>query len=140
VRAFTDAVIQRFKTDARLVRFARRIYENLGVDATETVPYVDMAVEGATTELDSFDVDFEEFEVTFTIFGKRSLATNVHLAKEAMTRVFDDCNLVSAEFETVQFKRIGGTEPAIVDGTYQATLIYTAIVQMRTLSPVTREA
>jgi hypothetical protein len=140
VKAFVDAIIQRFKTDPTLIRYGRRIYEALGVDATKTVPYVDLQVEGSTSELDSFDADFEEFEITFTIFGKDSLSANVHKAMKAMTRVFDDCDLVSGDFETVQFKRTGGTQPAVVDGRYQATLTYTAIVQMRVLSPVTREA
>ena len=140
MKAFVDAIVQRFKTDKTLLRYARRIYEDLGDEPTKSVPYVNLAIEGPSSELDSFDADFNEFEVTFTIFGKDSLSDSVHSALEAMTQVFDDCSLVSAEFETVQFKRTGGSQPSVVDGRFQASLTYTAIIQMTRLVPVEREA
>lgn len=140
MKALFDAIVQRFETDERLVRYGRRIYENLGEEPKKTLPFIDLELTGGSADLDSFDADFDEFEATFTIFGKDSLSSKVHIVLEAMKRVFDDCDLVSADFSTVQFHRFGGTEPAVVDGRYQASLTYTVIIQMTNLSPVTREA
>jgi len=138
MKAFIDAILERFNSDKTLKRYARRIHTGLGASPIKGTPYANLAVSGPSAELDSFDADFEQFDVEFTLFGKDSIPDNLHRALTEMMRVFDDCDLVSGEFSTVQFMRTGGEQPAVVEGIYQASLTYDAIIQMTALEPTTR--
>lgn len=138
MKAFADAIVQRFNSDKTLKRYARRIHVGVGDDPIKTLPYVDLSISGPSAELDTFDADLESYEVEFTLFGKDSIPDNLNRAITEMMRVFDDCNLVSGDFETVMFQRTGGEGSFLVDGVYRASLAYDAIVQMVSQIPVVR--
>ena len=138
MKALEDAIADRFNSDKSLKRFGRRLHFGLNGEPLKTVPFVDITLDGPDAELDTFDADIESYTATFTIFGKDSIVDNLHRALKEMRRVFDDCSLVSSEFDLVQFHRIGGSMPVLVENKFRATRIYTVIVQLKTLIPVTR--
>lgn len=138
MKALVDAIMDRFKSDTSLKRFGGRIHEGLNGEPIKTFPFVDVTLDGPSAEFDTFDADLESYTATFTLFGKDSTATSLHRALRDMRRVFDDCSLVSGEFDLVQFHLTGGSMPALVENKFRATLDYAVIVQLKQLSPVTR--
>lgn len=94
-----DAVHERFKTDDRLRKIGRRLYEGTGQD--QRAPYVSLETTSTET-LDTFDTDILVWSVQFEIVAGSSPSSNaVHNIADALRHRFDDAALDFSEWDEV---------------------------------------
>lgn len=132
------ALEARFKSRSDLVSLARKLvmgYE--GQKVTGPLPYVDVTCLD-DLPYDSFGADFETYQLKFTIHTDRSQPGKANDIKEIMVDVFDDANLVSQTFSTVNCTRVGSSGPVLNDKVYDVELDYLLTIQRKAMKPAVR--
>lgn len=133
-----DAIQDRFDEDGMLPVLGRKIYQGFENERAKTVlPFVDVTFVGPS-QMDTFGNDVEELTAIVSAFTKRIRPRDAALLKEALMRVYDDCNLHHGEFYTVGFSRESAHGPVLRDGVYQSTIDYRVLVQRTVMVPAVR--
>lgn len=138
MQALFDAIQDRFDEDGTLPVLGRKVYQGFENERAKTVlPFVDVTFFGPSP-VDTFVDDVEEYSIRFSLFTKRIRPRDAAELKEAMMRVFDDCNLHHGEFYTVGFLRESAHGPVLRDGVYQSTLDYRVTIHRTAMVPAIR--
>lgn len=117
------ALQARFNGARRLQRLARRLYHGYaGVPVKSVRAYVEVTCTAITNDFDSFDVDEPVYSLSFTIHTRDREPNTAAAIMREMVEVFDDADIQSAAFETVNMRITGQRGPVLIDGTYGATM------------------
>jgi len=129
----------RFKSNKRLVSKARKLVQGYeGQKVTGPLPYVEVTCGSSDIATRTFGADIEVYQLFFTIHTGRTQPSLADDIKELMIEVFDDANLLSADFKTVGCVRQSCSGPVLNDAVYDIEMAYEVIVQWNVRRPAVK--
>ena len=132
---------KRFNGIRRLVKLARKLEQGHGGQVLKTVrPYCDLTCVDMDKEKDTYTSDEPTYSLELWINTRDSTAKRAGLIVKEFEEWFDDADIKSAAFETVNCQHKGGQGPFIEDGVYRAMMRFEHQVSLRTKVPNVRFA